>query len=196
MSFKLEFQRELSRCLSLGILFSLIVLPFSPVLASDGKLPFRVPADYRQLASSALIETTKGPIEIEFYRKEARVTVANFQYLVKKGFYNRLSIYRYVEDYIIQSGDPKGNGKGGSGYRLYPEFSKIKHQLGTMGMARKPDPVNPERLSNGSQFYITLDEAKHLDGFYTVFARVVSGVENLRRLRKGDQIIKILLPLK
>jgi len=157
-------------------------------------LPFKVPASAAQLYPTALIETTKGPVEIEFYRKEALATVANFQYLIKKGFYNNLTFHRHVENYVLQGGDPQGSGKGGPGYFLPPEFSSIKHQLGTFGMARKPDPVNEERLSNGSQFYVTLDRAEHFDGLYSVFARVINGVENLLRLRQGDRIIKILLP--
>ncbi len=174
----------------------LLIIPCSLVWAEEGKLPFKVPRDLSSLAPTALLETTKGPIEIQFFRREAPVSVANFQYLVKKGFYERLTFHRHVEGYIIQGGDPQGNGKGGSGYRLYPEFSEIKHSLGTIGMARKPDPVNPQRLSNGSQFYITLDEAKHLNGLYSVFARVINGFDNLKRLREGDQIIKILLPVR
>ena len=178
------------------LLFTFFITSGPSVWAADGKLPFKVPADLSKLAATALLETTKGPIEIEFFREEAPVTVANFQYLAKKGFYDRLKFHRYVEDYIVQGGDPQGNGKGGSGYRLYPEFSQIKHGLGTVGMARKPDPVNPQRLSNGSQFYITLGEAKHLNGLYSVFARVINGYDNLKRLREEDQIIKILLPVR
>ncbi len=176
------------------MLLLLATVFFSLPALAEQKLPFKIPTNPGQLYGSALIETTKGPIEIEFYRKEALVTVANFQYLIKKGFYNNLTFHRYVEGYVLQGGDPEGNGRGGPSYFLPPEFSSIKHRLGTFGMARKPDPVNEERLSNGSQFYVTLDRAEHFDGLYSVFARVINGMENLLRLREGDRIIKILLP--
>lgn len=154
----------------------------------------KVPKNPLTLAPTALIETTKGPIEISFFREVAPVTVTNFQNLVKKNFYNGLLFHRFVPDYVVQGGDPQGNGKGGPGYVLYPEFSSLKHKLGTVGMARKLDPVNPQRLSNGSQFYITLNRAKHFDGTYTIFAEVINGFENLQKIRKGDKILKILLP--
>jgi len=177
-----------------GLFCQLFILA-SCALAEQA-LPFIIPRHPGQLYPTALIETTKGPIEIEFYRKKALITVANFQFLAKKGFYNNLLFHRYLKDYVLQGGDPLGNGTGGPGYFLPPEFSDIKHTRGTFGMARKPDPVNEERLSNGSQFYVTLGRTRHFDGLYSVFARVINGMENLSRIREGDRILRILLPVR
>ncbi|MCC6221130.1 MAG: peptidylprolyl isomerase [Deltaproteobacteria bacterium] len=134
-------------------------------------------------------------MEIEFYREEAPITVRNFEYLGKKRFYENLTFHRYVPDFVIQGGDPQGNGKGGPGYGLPPEHSSVlKHRRGTLGMARLPSEVNPERLSNGSQFYICFSLAPHLDGLYTVFAQVISGMENAEKLRQGDKILEVQFP--
>lgn len=171
-----------------------VALLLAPSLATaqEEKLPFPVPADPRTLPKTALIETSKGPIEIEFYREEAPVTVRNFEYLGRKNFYNNLTFHRYREGFVIQGGDPKGNGEGGPGYLLPPEHSnELRHTRGTVGMARLPNEVNPERYSNGSQFYIVFQRAPHLDGLYTVFAQVINGIENAEKLRPGDKILGI-----
>lgn len=159
-------------------------------------LPFEVPDNPLDLPSSALIETTKGRIEIEFFREEAPVTVANFVWLAKKGFYEKIFFHYYKEGFIVQAGDPTGTGEGGPGYTIPAEFSKIRHTPGIVGMAKRPNAVNPERRSNGSQFYITLSRAKHLDGLYSVFAKVINGIENAYRLRRGDQIVSVRFPRK
>ena len=163
---------------------------------SEDKLPFKVPNNLNVLPETALIETTKGPIEIAFYRKEAPISVRNFEYLVKKGFYKNLSFFHHKENFMIQGGCPLNTGKGGPGYFIPPELSEIKHRAGTLGMARLPSPVNPERLSHGSQFYITLRTVPQLDGLYTVFARVINGMENVYRLRRGDKILNVLFPIR
>jgi peptidyl-prolyl cis-trans isomerase B (cyclophilin B) len=95
---------------------------------------------------------------------------------------------------VIQGGDPEGTGKGGPNYTIPPEFTNIKHRKGTIGMSRLPGERNPERHSNGSQFYICLTDAPHLDGLYTVFAEVINGLEVVEQLRAGDKIIRIRLP--
>jgi len=163
-------------------------------VAQAENLPFPIPSDPRQLPESALIETTKGPIEIEFYREVAPITVSNFVWLAKKGFYDKIFFHLYKPNFIVQGGDPRGTGEGGPGYTLPAEFSNLKHELGTVGMAKKHNQVNPERRSNGSQFYISLNRSKHLDGLYTVFGRVINGIENALRLRRGDRIISVRLP--
>jgi cyclophilin family peptidyl-prolyl cis-trans isomerase len=160
------------------------------------KLPFRVPGNPGELPATALIETSRGSFEIEFFRHEAPAAVRNFEYLAEKNYYRNVAFHRYVPGYLIQGGDPTGTGRGGPGYRLPPEFSKLKHLPGTVGMARLPDPVNPERLSNGSQFYIMFTAAPHLDGLYTVFARVIQGMDVVGKLRDGDTIRVVRLPRK
>ncbi len=161
--------------------------------------PFELPPRAEVLKiRSAIIETSQGKIFLELFPEEAPWHVANFKYLADKGFYNGLSFHLYQPGYMVQGGDPRGNGFGGPGYSLPPEFSNRHHSFGTLGMARTPDmydkkgrPVNPERRSSGSQFYLILDDAPHLDGKYTIFGKVVGGMKVLSSLRKGDTIKKI-----
>ena len=181
-----------------------LVFPSSLVLAEQkpsprqimtAPLPFSTPVEISSLPTSALIETTKGAFEVEFYREEAPISVRNFVYLGKKGFYENLIFHRFVPGFILQGGDPMGIGKsGGPNYSLPGEFSEIKHEFGTIGMSRLASEVNPERRSNGSQFYITLGRAKHLDGLYSVFAKVISGARVVEQLRQNDKIISIKFP--
>ncbi len=177
-----------SACLLCLFLF----LSSTSVFAQEDKLPFEIPKDSKTLPERAIIGTSKGAVEIKFFRLEAPITVRNFEYLARKGFYNNLTFHRYEPGFVIQGGDPKGTGQGGPGYTLPPEHSaKLKHIAGTLGMARLPSEVNPERRSNGSQFYISLKEAPHLDGLYSVFAYITRGIENAQKLRAGDRITNI-----
>ena len=178
--------------LLLAGLFWCLVVPFEAY--SEDKLPFDTKINVRDLPRSVLVETTKGPFEIVLFPDQAPITVRNFEYLIKKRFFNGLSFHQYTPGYVIQSGDPKGDGLGGPGYTLPPENSDIRHQRGTVGMARMPAEVNPERRNSGSQFYIMLSSAPHLDGLYTVFGQVVVGIENVDKLRPEDKIIRIRLP--
>ncbi len=162
--------------------------------AAEDKLPFKTPVDPRTLPDTALIETTKGFIEIEFYRQHAPTTIRNFEYLGRKGFYNNLLFHRVVPGFVVQGGDPGGTGKGGPGYTLPAEFSDIKHIRGTIGQSRMASEVNPRRASNGSQFYICMRRAQHLDGLYTVFARVINGMEVVDSLTEQDRIKAIHFP--
>ena len=173
--------------LSLFFLFVSIARP-------ENKLPFELPKKSSELPQFAQVETTKGSFVMRFYREQAPVHVRNFEYLGTKGFYQNVSFHRYEPGFVIQGGDPKGDGKGGPGYTLPPEFSMTKHERGTVGMARLPDQVNPERRSSGSQFYVCLNRAAHLDGLYTVFAEVESGMDVVLRLRPNDRIIKVSFP--
>ncbi len=122
-----------------------------------------------------------GEIRLEFYPEDAPKTVENFVTLAKKGFYNGLNFHRVVPDFVVQGGCPKGNGTGGPGYQIKAEFNKQKHLRGTLAMARSQSPD-----SAGSQFYICYGATPHLDGQYTVFGRVVSGMEHVDRIKQGD----------
>ena len=181
--------RYLAILLVTGLLFG------TRTLAEEASLPYVVPEDYLDLPPTALIETSKGPFEIRLYRKETPASVANFTYLVEQKMYENVAFHKYTEDFIIQGGDPTGTGKGGPGWSMLPEISpNIRHLKGAMGWARLRAEVNPERRSNGSQFYITLRPAPRLDGFYSVFAQVVRGMETVMQLRPGDRILKVFLP--
>jgi peptidylprolyl isomerase/peptidyl-prolyl cis-trans isomerase B (cyclophilin B) len=129
-----------------------------------------------------------GEIRLEFYPEDAPKTVENFVTLAKKGFYNGLNFHRVVPDFVVQGGCPKGNGTGGPGYQIKAEFNKQKHVRGTLAMARSQDPD-----SAGSQFYICYGATPHLDGQYTVFGRVVSGMEHVDRIKQGDKMTAIAI---
>ena len=129
-----------------------------------------------------------GEIRMEFYPADAPKTVENFVTLAKKGFYNGLTFHRVVPDFVVQGGCPKGNGTGGPGYQIKAEFNKQKHLRGTLAMARSQDPD-----SAGSQFYICYGATPHLDGQYTVFGRVVSGMEHVDRIKQGDKMTSVAI---
>ena len=128
-----------------------------------------------------VLETVCGDIVLELHPEDAPQTVANFTKLVQQGFYDSLTFHRVVPGFVIQGGDPNSkddnpfnDGDGGPGYTIPAEI-KARHVKGAVAMARKGDQVNPERASNGSQFYIALRDLAQLDGGYTVFGQVVSG---------------------
>ncbi len=129
-----------------------------------------------------------GEIRLEFYPEDAPKTVENFVTLAKKGFYNGLNFHRVVPDFVVQGGCPKGNGTGGPGYMIKAEFNKQKHVRGTLAMARSQDPD-----SAGSQFYICYGNTPHLDGQYTVFGKVVSGMEHVDRIKQGDKMTSVTI---
>jgi peptidyl-prolyl cis-trans isomerase B (cyclophilin B) len=107
--------------------------------------------------------------------------------LAKEGFYNGLKFHRVIPNFIIQGGDPKGDGTGGPGYTIPAEI-KLTHKKGAIAMARTGDEVNPTRASSGSQFYIVVAEnlnSKSLDGKYTVFGYVTSGLDVVSKISEA-----------
>ena len=138
---------------------------------------------------------------VELYPDVAPNTVNNFISLVKKGFYNGLCFHRVIEGFMIQGGDPKGNGTGGPGYSIRGEFAKngfknnLKHKRGVISMARSMMPN-----SAGSQFFIMHADAPHLDGQYAAFGQVIDGMDVIDKIAETnvdyndkplrDQIIK------
>ena len=129
-----------------------------------------------------------GEIRIEFFPEDAPKTVENFVTLAKKGFYNGLNFHRVVPDFVVQGGCPKGNGTGGPGFTIKAEFNKQKHVRGTLAMARSQHPD-----SAGSQFYICYGTTPHLDGQYTVFGKVMSGMELVDRIKQGDKMTSVTI---
>ncbi len=128
-----------------------------------------------------VIEMENGGImELELYPDKAPLTVKNFEKLVISGFYDGLGFHRIIEGFMIQGGDPKGNGTGGPGWHIKGEFASngvkndLKHTRGVISMARSADPD-----SAGSQFFIMHDDAPHLDGQYAAFGKLVKGYEVL-----------------
>jgi len=132
-----------------------------------------------------VIETTKGEIEIECLARQAPVHVANFVGLVEKGFYDGLKWHRVVPNFVIQGGDPLGNGMGDAGWSLRAEINAVPYERGTLGM-----PRSAGFDTGGCQIFITHLPTPHLDGLYTVFGRVVKGLEVVDRIEVGDRILR------
>jgi peptidyl-prolyl cis-trans isomerase B (cyclophilin B) len=138
----------------------------------------------KKVKESAVITMEKGgEIKFDFFPEDAPKTVENFVTLAKKGFYDGLTFHRVEPGFVVQGGDPQGNGMGGPGYKIKAEFNKQKHVRGAVAMARSNDPD-----SAGSQFYIVLAPANFLDGKYTVFGIVTSGMDVVDKVRVGDKM--------
>ncbi len=135
----------------------------------------------------ALIKTAKGDITVELDTQKAPLGATNFIQLSKGGFYNGLTFHRVEPGFVIQGGDPSGNGTGGPGYTIPAEIG-LKHVKGAIAWARLPDQVNPQQRSSGSQFYITLEATPFLDGGYSVFGKTIAGEDVVAKIARGDKI--------
>jgi cyclophilin family peptidyl-prolyl cis-trans isomerase len=132
------------------------------------------------MANTGIIATKFGEIKVEFYPEHAPKAVENFRKLANRTFYDGLIFHRIVPNFVIQGGDPNTRdvnnrsrwGSGGPGWTIKAEFNKNKHSRGTISMARSHDPD-----SAGSQFFIVLKDSNFLDGQYTVFGKVISGMD-------------------
>jgi len=132
-------------------------------------------------------------VVIELYPEAAPLTVANFEKLARKKFYKGMTFHRAIPGKLVQTGDPlskKKNpnlplGTSGPGY-VVPAEIKLRHERGSVAMGRLPDRINPNKASNGSQFYVCLAPAPTLNGEYTVFGKVISGLEVLETLSRGE----------
>jgi cyclophilin family peptidyl-prolyl cis-trans isomerase len=137
------------------------------------------------MAASGIITTKFGDIEVELYSESAPKTVENFKDLTKKGFYDGLIFHRIVPGFVIQGGDPYTRnttnrsrwGTGGPGWNIKAEFNKNTHTRGVLSMARSQDPD-----SAGSQFFIVLKDSNFLDGQYTIFGKVKSGMDAVDKI--------------
>jgi peptidyl-prolyl cis-trans isomerase B (cyclophilin B) len=157
----------------------------------------------RKVSQTAVITMENGgEIKLEFFPEDAPKTVENFVTLAKKGFYDGTTFHRVEKGFVVQGGDPKSKtlkqgdpqiGTGDPGYKIKAEFNKQKHVRGVLAMARSQHPD-----SAGSQFYITLAPAHFLDGQYTVFGRVASGMDVVDQIKPGDRMkaVKIVEPAK
>jgi cyclophilin family peptidyl-prolyl cis-trans isomerase/HEAT repeat protein len=132
-----------------------------------------------------VFETTRGTMTVATYPEVAQIHVANFVGLVKKGFYDGLLWHRVVPNFVIQGGDADGTGWGDAGYQVRAEINPLRFKKGTLGMPRGADFD-----SGGVQVFFNHVPTPHLDGLYTVFGQVVSGLDVLDRIEKGDVILK------
>ena len=175
--------------------------PSAAQIGPDGK-PVKTLADFPDGQDGAnveaVIKTDKGNIVLTFFPDVAPVTVASFLHLSRTGFYNGTTFHRVVPDFVIQGGDPLSKepnnpnvGTGGPGYNLPAEFSSRPHQTGSVAMARSQSPQ-----SGGSQFYICLAAQPSLDGQYTVFGQVASGMDVVNQIKQGDVIREITIQPK
>jgi cyclophilin family peptidyl-prolyl cis-trans isomerase len=128
-----------------------------------------------------IIETTKGPVTVEMRPDLAPNHVARIKELARKGFYNGVVFHRVIDGFMAQTGDPTGTGSGGSGQKLRAEFNAEPHTRGAVSMARAQSPD-----SGDSQFFICFGDATFLDRQYTVWGRVIAGMENVDKLARGE----------
>lgn len=132
------------------------------------------------------ITTAHGDIVFRLFPDDAPNHCAAFMKLADAGFYDGLKFHRVEPGFVVQGGDPKGDGTGGPGYNLKAEFNARPHVRGTVAMARTSQPD-----SAGSQFYICLDDASFLNGQYTVFGQMTEGFDALDAIKRGDAMISV-----
>ena len=133
--------------------------------------------------NTLILETTQGPVTIEMRPDLAPNHVARIKELVKSGFYDGIVFHRVIDGFMAQTGCPHGTGTGGSGKKLKAEFNAEPHVRGTVSMARA---ANPD--SGDSQFFICFDDARFLDKNYTVWGKVIEGMENVDKIKRGEPV--------
>jgi len=136
-------------------------------------------------ARGAVLHTSAGDIEWEFYRADAPQTVKNFVRLAERGYFDGTALHRVVPNFVIQDGDPSGTGSGGPGYTIRCEYNHLRYDSGMVGMALSG------KDTGGSQWFITHSPQMHLNGRYTIFAHVTKGMDVVRRAVQGDRVIKV-----
>jgi peptidyl-prolyl cis-trans isomerase B (cyclophilin B) len=150
-------------------------MPEKPSMTIDESKTYRV-----------TVETSKGPVVMDLMPSLAPKTVNNFVYLARQGYYDGLTFHRYVQDFVIQGGDPTGTGSGGPGYQFEDEPVKGSYREGAVAMA------NSGPNTNGSQFFIcNADCQQKLAPSYNHFGYVVDGLDVVKQLRQGDRIVKL-----
>ena len=132
----------------------------------------------------AIMETSKGTINLDLFDQDAPNTVANFVKLSKDGFYDGLNFHRVIPNFMIQGGCPLGTGTGGPGYKIKDEINDNKHEAGSLSMAH----AGPN--TGGSQFFICHESQPHLDGVHTVFGKTAD-MDVVNKIQKGDEIVSV-----
>lgn len=133
------------------------------------------------MTEKMILTLDTGPVTIELFPDKAPIHVARIKELADSGFYDGLKLHRVIEGFMAQMGCPKGNGTGGSGKKLPAEFNDVSHERGVCSMARSSDPN-----SGDSQFFICFDDASFLDRKYTVWGKVVDGMDNVDKVQRGE----------
>jgi len=145
-------------------------------------LALALPARAADPENTLFLDLRDGRVVIELRPDLAPRHVARIKELARQNFYDGLAFHRVIAGFMAQTGDPKGNGTGGSGTKLKAEFSREKHVRGTVSMARASDPD-----SGDSQFFICFAPSPFLDGQYTIWGRVTEGMEFVDKIKKGDR---------
>ncbi|HEX4892238.1 MAG TPA: peptidylprolyl isomerase [Hyphomicrobiaceae bacterium] len=138
---------------------------------------------FKDPENTLIVETTKGRVVIEMRPDLAPNHVAHIKKLAREGFYDGIVFHRVIEGFMAQTGCPHGTGTGGSGQKLKAEFNKEPHVRGTVSMARAQNPD-----SGDSQFFICFDDARFLDRQYTVWGKVIEGMENIDKVKRGEPV--------
>jgi cyclophilin family peptidyl-prolyl cis-trans isomerase len=137
--------------------------------------------------ATAIITTDRGTIRIALRGADAPLTVANFIELARRHYFDGLAFHRVVPNFVVQDGDPRGDGSGGPGYAIRDELNRLWYDRGAVGMALSgPD-------TGGSQYFLAHSPQPHLDGHYTVFGHILSGYEALDQIVQGDRISSIVV---
>ncbi len=140
-------------------------------------------SEYKDPENTMVMETTKGKVVIELRPDLAPNHVARIKELARQGFYDGIVFHRVIDGFMAQTGDPTGTGMGGSGQKLKAEFNEAPHERGVCSMARSQNPD-----SGDSQFFICFDDARFLDRQYTVWGKVVEGMENVDQIKRGEPV--------
>jgi cyclophilin family peptidyl-prolyl cis-trans isomerase len=150
-------------------------------------------ADYTRAASRigrylrAVVTTSKGSFTIELLPEAAPLTVDNFVQLAQREYFRNVTFHRVVPNFVIQGGDPRGDGNGGPGYAIRCEINQLMYDRAALGMALSG------KDTGGSQWFVTHAPQPHLDGGYTIFGRVVAGMDVVDRIARGDVIQSIVI---
>ena len=135
----------------------------------------------------ALVSTPKGSFTIELLPDEAPLNVDSFVQLARRGYFKGITFHRVVPNFVIQGGDPRGDGNGGPGYQIRCEVNEVPYERGAVGMALSG------KDTGGSQWFVTHSRQPHLDGGYTVFGRVVAGMDVVDKITRGDVIRSVVI---
>ena len=136
---------------------------------------------------TATIETEKGDLVLELFAADVPITVNNFVFLAREGFYDGVTFHRVIPGFMAQGGDPTGTGRGDPGYKFPDEFSEHTHVAGALSMAN----AGPD--TNGSQFFVTYTPQHHLDGKHSVFGQLIEGMDVLEKLTNGNVMIRVTI---
>jgi cyclophilin family peptidyl-prolyl cis-trans isomerase len=140
-------------------------------------------ADINDPENTLIMDMTHGRVVIELMPDVAPQHVARIKELAREGFYDGVVFHRVIDGFMAQTGDPTGTGMGGSGKKLKAEFNATPHERGVVSMARSQDPN-----SGDSQFFICFDDATFLDRQYTAWGRVIEGMENVDKIKRGEPV--------